>query len=116
MFALLALAATLHLAAADAEKSFTVAPRTVIVVTLPVDFYTRKPGSHWEYVPYYQGPRDVRVLSHRFVRRGKGGKRREVWRFRATRRGRSGIELVYFPSKHWRRRFAVAWSATIRVR
>jgi len=110
---------TLHLVAKDATKSYRVTRGSVIVVTIPSDRNVR-----WRYDPYFDDLRPrVRVLSHRWVppatsRPGATGT--EVWRFRATDKGKGGILLTYWDPRVESVREAAhalpAWSATLHVR
>src|SRR5262249_7051516 len=109
---------TLQLVAKDAENSYRVTPGSVIVVTIPSDRTWR-----WKYDPHLDGLRPrVRVLSHGWTppatsRPGATGT--EVWRFRATEKGKGGILLTYWDPKESARQAAhsvPAWSVTLHVR
>ena len=114
MFALVALLAVLHLSVRDNGKTFTVNPRTTVVLVLPSNAST---GYRWEIgIPAHSA---IRLLSHRYVQPknsppGAAGK--EVWRFRIlgpsnTTQLRLGYLRPWQPKK-LARRFGV----TIRVR
>lgn len=97
MFALFALLAMLHLTAADNGNTYTVQPRTPIVLKLTT---ATDGGFHWQLKPLDKSV--VRLVSHRFVAHkhkprvvGTGGM--DVWRFRAVGPGVSKIEVVEFP-------------------
>jgi len=97
MFALLVLLATLHLTAKDNHKSYTVKPRTPIVVTLASNATS---GYHWKYKSF-TGNRVVKLISQRYVppkqgRPGAAGK--EVWHFRAVAKGVTDMRFRYIPS------------------
>ena len=113
MFALLALVATLSLGTADNGKSFTLPPKTAVVVTLPSNAST---GYHW--TPREMSKGVVRLVSHRYVQpknRPPGAPGKEKWRFVAVGAGSVHLRLDYVgPSDPYKpaRRFGV----TIRVR
>ena len=94
MIALLVAVATLMLGPSSNGHSYTVAPQTRIVVTLPSNQTT---GFSWHLAARPDG-HVVKLVSHRYVapktkRVGAGGK--EIWRFRAVGAGSTRLRLVY---------------------
>jgi predicted secreted protein len=115
MLALLALVATLHLAAKDNHKSFSVKPKTVIFLTLSSNAST---GYSWEPL---MGPADtgvLRLVSRKYVapkNASPGASGKEVFRFRAVRKARAHLRLVYV--RRWQQhKPARNFNATIYVR
>src|SRR5579863_1115544 len=97
MFALLAVAAMLHLTAADNGNTYAVQPRTAIELKLTS---VADAGYHWRLKPLDKSV--VRLVSHRYVAHKHksgvvGGSGMEIWRFRAVGAGSSRIRVVYLP-------------------
>jgi predicted secreted protein len=98
MLALFTLLAVLHLTGKANHKTFTVKPKTTIVVTLKS---TPSTGYHWTYKPSYKGSKVVKLVSQRYVppkhpRPGAAGK--EVWHFRAKAKGVMYMAFRYVQS------------------
>jgi predicted secreted protein len=92
--ALLFVLATLALGPASNGHTYSVAPATKIVVTLPSN---RSTGYHWR-LRVRPDPHVVKLVSHHYVvpktkRVGAAGK--EIWRFRAVGAGSVKLRLVY---------------------
>jgi inhibitor of cysteine peptidase len=113
MFALLALVATLSLGAADNGKTFTLPPKTAIVVTLPSNAST---GYAWQLKP--EDKSVVRLVSHRYLQPKKsvpGAPGNERWRFAAVGAGSVKLRLVYVRSWEKNKPPARRFGVTIRV-
>ena len=92
--ALLVVLAGLTLGFGSNGHTYTVAPQTRIVVTLPSNATT---GYHWQ-LAAEPNPHVVKLVSHRYVapktkRVGAAGK--EIWRFRAVGAGTARLRLTY---------------------
>lgn len=94
MIALFAVLATLALGPASNGRTYSVAPRTRIVVTLPSNQST---GFSW-HLAARPKRQVVKLVSHRYVaptNSGPGSAGKEVWRFRAVGAGSTWLRLVY---------------------
>ena len=98
MFALVVLLATLHLTAKDNHRTFTVKPRTAIVVTLASNPST---GFQWKYKPSKGGGKVVKLVSDRYVPPKKGSPPgaagKEVWHLRAVGTGKMSMQFLDVP-------------------
>ncbi len=96
MVALLALVATLSLTQADNGKSFTLPPKTAIVLTLPSNAST---GYRWQLKAVDKSV--LRLVSHRYLQPKKtlpGAPGKERWRFVTVGAGRVQLRLSYVRS------------------
>lgn len=107
MALLLVLLTTLTLRPADNGRTFSVAPRTKIVLVLPSN---RSTGYRWG-LTTRPSPSVVRLVSHRYVapttnQPGAAGK--EIWRFTAVGHGAARVGLAYSQYGQVARRFRIA--------